>query len=165
MKRFRGECENKVDLKGRVSVPAAFRRVLEDGDPDWTEGLNPNFVIVYGRRNNNCLEGYSLKSMNEVDNLISNLPRYAREREILERLLNSKSAYAQVDENGRIILSPKLRELVDIRSSAIFVGMGDKFQIWEPSNYLKDVEKMNRELEEKNLEEEIYSLLDIRKDT
>ena len=49
MRRFRGEAENKVDSKGRVSIPAPFRRVLEEGDPDWSNGVNPNFVIVYGR--------------------------------------------------------------------------------------------------------------------
>ena len=160
MRRFRGEAENKVDTKGRVSVPAPFRRVLEEGDPDWADGLNPNFVIVYGRRNNKCLEGYSLKSMNDVDNLVSRLPRYSKEREILERLLNSQSIYAQVDENGRIVLSPKLREIVDITSKAMFVGMGDKFQIWEPESYQEDMALMDQRLAENNLEEEIYSLLE-----
>ena len=42
MRRFRGEAENKVDNKGRVSIPAAFRRILEEGDPDWSSGLHPN---------------------------------------------------------------------------------------------------------------------------
>ena len=51
MRRFRGEAENKVDAKGRISIPAPFRRILEEGDPDWSSGLNPNLVIVYGRRN------------------------------------------------------------------------------------------------------------------
>ena len=39
-RRFRGESVHKVDAKGRVSIPAAFRRVLEDGDPDWTVVLD-----------------------------------------------------------------------------------------------------------------------------
>ena len=160
MRRFRGEAENKVDTKGRVSIPAAFRRILEEGDPDWSSGLNPNLVIVYGRKNIKCLEGYSLGSIEIVDNLVSNLPRYSKEREILERLLNSQSVYIQLDENGRIILPSKLRKLVDIKNAAIFVGMGEKFQIWNPSNYMNDMNLIEKNLSENNLEEELYGLLD-----
>jgi len=165
MRRFRGEAENKVDAKGRISIPAPFRRILEEGDPDWSSSLNPNLVIVYGRRNRKCLEGYSLRSIEIVDNLISNLPRYSNEREILERLLNSQSVQVQLDENGRIILPLKLRKLVDIESTAIFVGMGEKFQIWHPDNYTNDMNLIEKKLSENNLEEDLYSLLDSRQDT
>ena len=165
MRRFRGEAENKVDAKGRISIPAPFRRILEEGDPDWSSGLNPNLVIVYGRRNRKCLEGYSPRSIEIVDNLISNLPRYSNEREILERLLNSQSVQVQLDENGRIILPLKLRKLVDIESTAMFVGMGEKFQIWHPDNYTNDMNLIGKKLSENNLEEDLYSLLDSRQDT
>ena len=165
MRRFRGEAENKVDAKGRISIPAPFRRILEEGDPDWSSDLNPNLVIVYGRRNRKCLEGYSLRSIEIVDNLISNLPRYSNEREILERLLNSQSVQVQLDENGRIILPLKLRKLVDIESAAMFVGMGEKFQIWHPDNYTNDMNIIEKKLSENNLEEDLYSLLDSRQET
>ena len=165
MRRFRGEAENKVDAKGRISIPAPFRRILEEGDPDWSSSLNPNLVIVYGRRNRKCLEGYSIGSIEIVDNLVSNLPRYSKEREILERLLNSQSAQVQLDENGRIILPLKLRKLVDIESTAMFVGMGEKFQIWHPDNYTNDMNLIEKKLSENNLEEDLYSLLDSRQDT
>ena len=165
MRRFRGEAENKVDAKGRISIPAPFRRILEEGDPDWSSSLNPNLVIVYGRRNRKCLEGYSLRTIEIVDNLISNLPRYSNEREILERLLNSQSVQVQLDENGRIILPLKLRKLVDIESTAMFVGMGEKFQIWHPDNYTNDMNLIEKKLSENNLEEDLYSLLDSRQDT
>ena len=73
MRRFRGEAENKVDNKGRVSIPAAFRRILEEGDPDWSSGLNPNLVIVYGRRNRKCLEGYSIGSLELLEKNVKGL--------------------------------------------------------------------------------------------
>ncbi len=135
IRRFRGESLHKVDIKGRVSVPAPFRRVLEDGDPEFKVGNNPNFVIVYGGVKTPCLEAYTIKSISIVDQQISKLPRFSREREILERFINTQSVYIQLDENGRIVLPPKLKSLVGIEGEAIFAGMGEKFQIWEPKTY------------------------------
>ena len=45
---FTGEHTQKVDGKGRMSIPADFRRVLESQDPDWTDGLNPRMYLLYG---------------------------------------------------------------------------------------------------------------------
>ena len=59
---FRGQGRHKVDGKGRVSVPAAFRRVLEAGDPDWTDGLQPNLVVHYGTARKNFLEVYTMEA-------------------------------------------------------------------------------------------------------
>ncbi len=84
---------------------------------------------------------------------------------MLERLLNSQSVQVQLDENGRIILPLKLRKLVDIESTAMFVGMGEKFQIWHPDNYTNDMNLIEKKLSENNLEEDLYSLLDSRQDT
>ena len=134
-RRFRGESLHKVDLKGRVSIPAPFRRVLEDGDPEFKTGSNPNFVIVYGGVKTPCLEAYTINSISTVDQLISKLPRFSREREILERLINTQSLYIQLDENGRIVLPPKLKSLIGLEGEAIFAGMGEKFQIWKPKTY------------------------------
>lgn len=159
-RRFRGESVHKVDAKGRVSIPAPFRRVLEEGDPDWTEGLNPNFVLIYGRRGNVCLEGYSMQTMGLVDDEVSSLPRFSREREILERMLSSKSVYAQVDENGRIVLPARLRELIGVSEEALFAGMIDKFQIWSPQGYADDETRNDAWLDEQGLEGDPYALLD-----
>ena len=143
IKRFRGESLNRVDTKGRVSVPAAFRRVLEEGDPDFSEGSYPNFVIVYGGLRGNCLEGYTISSITKVDKLISKLPRFSKDREVLERFINTRSTYMQLDETGRIVLSNQLKEKVSIRDEAIFAGMGEKFQIWEPKNYQSEVDALD----------------------
>ena len=152
LRRFRGESLHKVDTKGRVSVPAAFRRVLEEGDPDFTGSSYPNFVIVYGGIRGNCLEGYTIGSITKVDKLISKLPRFSRDREILERFINSQSTYMQLDETGRIVLSLRLKEKIGIKDEAIFAGMGEKFQIWEPKNYQNEVEGLD--LSFKNLPED-----------
>lgn len=159
-RRFRGESVHKVDPKGRVSVPAPFRRVLEEGDPDWTEGLNPTFVLIYGRRGKACLEGYSMRAMDEVDEEVAARPRFSREREILERMLSTKSVYAQVDENGRIVLPARLREMIGVTDEALFAGMIDKFQIWAPRSYAEDEARDDGWLEEQGLDGDPHALLD-----
>ncbi|HRO10209.1 MAG TPA: division/cell wall cluster transcriptional repressor MraZ [Amaricoccus sp.] len=139
LRRFRGESVHKVDQKGRVSVPAPFRRVIEEGDPDWTEGLNPTFVLIYGMPSGHCLEGYTLEGAARLDEKVARLPAFSRERRALERLLNTQSVYAQVDENGRIVLPQRLREMFGLTDEALFAGMGEHFQVWAPKAYQDDM--------------------------
>ncbi|KAA0920318.1 division/cell wall cluster transcriptional repressor MraZ [Aquicoccus porphyridii] len=139
-RRFRGESHHKVDAKGRVSIPASFRRVLEAGDPDWTEGLNPNLVIVYGDHRRKFLECYTIEAIDEVDRKIDKLPRGSKERKILQRLYHGQSLPTNVDETGRLVLPAKLREKIGLENEAFFIAAGDTFQIWKPETY--DQEEM-----------------------
>jgi len=141
-RRFRGKSLHKVDAKGRVSIPAPFRRVLEEGDPDWRPGENPQLIIVHGSNEGQCLEGYSLKSMDEIDELIEQLPHFSPEREYLETILGTESDYASVDENGRMVLSKALRDMIGVGKEAVFVGKGNRFQIWEPQAYEAELARL-----------------------
>ena len=159
-RRFRGESVHKVDAKGRVSIPAPFRRVLEEGDPDWKPEQNPNLVVVYGRPGRTCLECFAVRAMEEIDDMISALPRFSRDRETLERLLNTRSTYAQVDENGRMVLGAKLRQMIGLADEATFAGMGDKFQIWEPRAFAADQARLEAELAREGTDNDPFALLD-----
>ena len=160
IRRFRGESLHKVDAKGRVSVPAALRRVLEEGDPDFSRGSSPNFVIVYGGVRGDCLEGYTISSISNVDKLISKLPRFSKDREMLERFINTQSAYMQLDETGRIVLSHRLKEKIGIGDEAIFAGMGEKFQIWEPKNYQNELNALDSSFKNLSDDENPFLKLD-----
>ncbi|MFZ7089461.1 division/cell wall cluster transcriptional repressor MraZ [Primorskyibacter sp. 2E233] len=133
--KFRGESHHKVDGKGRVSIPASFRRVLEAGDPNWTEGLCPELVIVYGDHRRKYLEVYTMEAIEEVDEKIAALPRGSTPRKMLERLFNGQSMPTTVDDTGRIVLPAKLRQKFDIEGEAFFIASGDTFQIWKPETY------------------------------
>jgi len=139
--RFRGESTHKVDTKGRVSIPAAFRRVLEEGDPDVrsTAGAGrevlPSLVIVYGDERRAFLEGYTMDAIAEVDEKISSLPRGSKLRRYLERTFNAQSINTQVDAAGRLLLPSAIRRKVGIEEEALFVAAGDTFQIWAPVAY------------------------------
>jgi MraZ protein len=139
IRRFRGESVHKVDQKGRVSVPASFRRILEEGDPDWSHGDNPNFVLIYGMPSGNCLEGYSVEGASRLDEKVSRMPTFSKSRKALERFLNTNSLHVQVDENGRIVLPQKLRDMFGLTEEAVFAGMGEHFQIWAPEAFREDM--------------------------
>ncbi|MEJ1990506.1 MAG: division/cell wall cluster transcriptional repressor MraZ [Maritimibacter sp.] len=141
---FRGEGHHKVDAKGRVSIPALFRRVLESGDPDWTEGLSPNLVIVYGDHRREYLECYTMEAIAEVDAQIAKMQRGSVQRRMLEKLFNGQSFPTSVDETGRLVLPAKLRQKIGLDKEAYFIATGDTFQIWNPETY-EDVEQKRTE--------------------
>ncbi len=134
-RRFRGESHHKVDTKGRVSIPASFRRVIEASDPNWTTGLAPELVIVYGDSRRSYLECYTMEAIEEVDAKIDALPRGSQARKMLQRLFHGQSFPTTIDETGRLVLPAKLRNKVDLEKEAFFIAAGDTFQIWKPETY------------------------------
>ena len=134
-RRFRGESHHKVDGKGRVSIPALFRRVIELGDPNYIEGLNPELVIVYGDHRRNYLECYTIQAINELDLKIDALPRGSMERRMLQRLFHGQSFPTMVDDTGRLVLPLKLRKKINLQAEAFFIAAGDTFQIWKTETY------------------------------
>jgi len=124
-----------VDTKGRVSIPASFRRVLEASDPNWQPGDNPELVIVYGDHRRKYLECYTMDAIDEVDAKIDALPRGSMQRKMLQRIFHGQSFPTNVDETGRLVLPAKLRAKIDLEGEAFFIAAGDTFQIWKPETY------------------------------
>lgn len=160
-RRFRGEGRHKVDAKGRVSIPAHFRRVLEASDPDWTEGLRPQLVIVYGDHRRKFLECYTIEAIDEVDARIADMPRGSIERRMLERLFHGQSFPTEVDNDGRLVLPQKLRDKIGLDNEAFFIASGDTFQIWNPETYeTEEQAKVEKWLDEQPEDFDVLSLLD-----
>jgi len=134
-RRFRGSDTFKVDTKGRVSIPAAFRRVIEASDPDWNPGQRPNIVIVYGDERQDWLEVYTMRAIEEIDEQIEDMQRGSPERLWLEELMHGQSIEAQIDDDGRLVLPLKLREKIGLSGEAFFISAGDYFKIWKPETY------------------------------
>lgn len=163
-RRFRGESSHKVDSKGRVSIPASFRRVIEEGDPDWSPGQSPSVVLVYGGRTRRFIEGYTVAGMNEIDERISRLPLGSKRRRMLEHMFSGQSQLLQIDDSGRLVLSKKLRDKFGITDEAVFVASGDTFQIWEPSAYEEHARKLEDWAEEFGAEDEDFDPLTLLSD-
>lgn len=160
VRRFRGESVQKVDAKGRVSIPAAYRRVLEEGDPNWSDGKSPEFIIVYGDDRRDFLECFTVDAANEVDAKISQMPRGSVKRRAMERLFNGQSLPATVDDTGRIVLPAKLRQKIGIDAEAYFMAMGDTFQIWKPETFESHDGAVDALLDEMPEGADIWTLLE-----
>lgn len=149
-RRFRGEFEQTIDAKGRVSIPARFIRVVEAGDPDWSEGKRPTLIIVYGGLVNNYIEGYTVEAMAKIDEMIDALPEGSDEREMAETYFYGNSLEAEILEDGRIVLPIKLRNRLDLTNKAYFIAAGDHFRIWNPEVYAeREATKMETYLAQK----------------
>lgn len=134
MERFQGESRIKVDGKGRVSIPAKFRRVLQASDARMQPGGAPRLYIAYGNPTADYLECLSGDAFDEIDATIRNEKRGTKLRIMLEHLYYSKCDETTVDDNGRLVLSPSAREKIGLGDEALFQGRGDKFHIIRPQD-------------------------------
>lgn len=132
---FTGEHTQKVDSKGRMSIPADFRRVLESGDPRCPENPLPRMVVLYGPHLKNCLHAYTIEAMAEIEADIKALPRGSQERKVASRMILGKSWETEVDRDGRIVLPKDRREQIGLGAESVMVAMGDYFEIWNSATY------------------------------
>lgn len=143
---FRGEFTQKVDGKARVSIPAAFRRVLEAGDPDSTR---KRIVIVYGDERRKYAECYTVVGAQRLEAMIRRLPLGSMQRRVLERNMITLSVTVEIDDDGRIVLPPKVREKTGLQSAdateAVMAGALDTFQIWKSETYEAEIRRAAEE--------------------
>jgi len=126
---FLSTYENKLDKKGRVSVPASFRSYLSS--------LGYNGVICYPSFNNQSIEACSQDRIEKLSNTIDSLNPFEEKRDFFATSILSESISLQFDSEGRISLSSKLLKHAIIKNNMLFVGQGKTFQIWEPAVFEK----------------------------
>lgn len=136
---FSGTIAQKIDGKGRVSIPADFRRVLEDGDTDHGDGnKRVRMRVVYGDPDRKCLEVYSIKAFDSILSRIAELDEGSDERDILELFFVAGSEVVEVDADGRTILAQRLRDHLGMPregGEAVFAGALNMFRIWTPDEF------------------------------
>lgn len=132
---FIGEFSQKVDGKGRMSIPADYRRVLEAGDPDHHEKSLPDMVVLYGPHLKNCLHVYTIAAMAEIAANIEALPRGSERRKMSSRLILGHAWKTEIDRDGRIVLPKERREQIGLVEEVKMIAMGDYFEIWSAETY------------------------------
>ena len=126
---FLSTYENKLDKKGRVSVPSSFRSYLSN--------LGYNGIICYPSFNNQCLEAWPQDRIEKITNAIDSLNPFEEKKDFFATSILAESVNLQFDSEGRILLSSRLLKHAKIKTSMLFVGQGRTFQIWEPTLFEK----------------------------
>ena len=121
--------ENRLDKKGRVSVPASYRAHLSS--------LGYNGIICFPSFNNQSIEAWSQDRIEKISNSIDTLNPFDEKKDYFATSILSESTNLQFDSEGRILITSKLLKHAKIRNKVLFVGQGKTFQIWEPANYEK----------------------------
>jgi MraZ protein len=117
----------RLDAKGRISVPAAFRTVLAR---DGFEG-----VYCHPALDRPALDAGGNALLAEIRALITGYPPYSEQREQFALSLYGTSETLKIDSEGRVVLTETLKAHAGITDAATFVGLGHKFRIWEPSRF------------------------------
>lgn len=141
--RFQGTNVCKVDGKGRVSLPAKFRRALQAGDAACGPGDAPRLYVAYGNPNQEFVECLSGDAYDALDAKIQAMPEGEAEREVLEILYYSLCDDVQVDDTGRFVLPGPAREKLDLDGEAVFQGKGTKFHILKPADSYASKDKLS----------------------
>ena len=121
--------ENKLDKKGRVSVPATFRSHLSS--------LGYNGVVCYPSFTNPSIEFCPQSRIEKIIETIDSLNPFEENRDVFSTSILANSQQLNFDTEGRVTLTEKLIEHTGVKEKVLFVGQGKTFQMWEPSEFKK----------------------------
>jgi MraZ protein len=127
MDRFVSNYTLRLDAKGRVSIPAPFRGVLAR---DGFDGL-----YCYPTLDRLALDAGGNALLAEIEALMTRFAPYSDERERFATALYGTSEILKMDAEGRVVLTEALKSHAGISDAVAFVGLGNKFQIWEPDRF------------------------------
>ena len=125
---------NKVDTKGRVSLPADYRAITKSKESE---------IVCYRSLTAPCIEGCLEELLDKLASEMEDaLDFFSETQDDLTNLVFGDAKRYSFDSTGRIMLSEKLLKHAQITDTAVFVGKGRKFQIWNPENWEKEEQRI-----------------------
>ena len=138
---FKGTYRHRIDAKGRVPVPAAFRRVLGATGED----------RLVATMLDQCLAVYPESEWERLEAQLRQLPSFSRDVKALTRLLASRAVDCELDVQGRILLPAALRKAADLADETVVVGVVDRFELWAPARWDDFLSESERLLDDVSL--------------
>jgi MraZ protein len=136
MKVFRGRFQHSLDDKGRVAIPQRFRETLGNSE----EG---SLSLVITVEPDECLVVYPEPSWRELESKVATLPQMNEDLKVYLRFTIGWATDCQLDRQGRILIPQPLREYARLERDVWFVGMLNKFEIWN-GDRLSDITRKER---------------------
>lgn len=124
---FFGTHDNKVDRKGRVSVPASFRAALN--------APGENAIVAFPSFTDPAIEAWPVERMRRLQEGLDEMDQFSQEQRDFAALIFAEARLLNLDNEGRIALPAELSRHAAIAERALFVGQGATFHVWEPSRY------------------------------
>ena len=135
---FMDTITNKVDAKGRVSLPSDYRAIVKELSTE---------IVCYRSLSAPCIEGCLEDTLDKLATEIENSTDFFSEtQDNLTNLIFGDAKRFPFDSTGRIVLTEKLLQYAGITDTAVFVGKGRKFQIWNPENWAKEEARIRAEV-------------------
>lgn len=132
MSQFLGTHQNRLDSKGRVSVPAPFRAALRQGAEAAPIGL-----VLRPSHKHACIEAWPAATFHSLSTPLDRLELFSEDADDLTTALYADAYPVEADKEGRIILPDMLVQHAALTDAVVFMGLGRQFQIWEPSAALR----------------------------
>ena len=126
---FIGEHKQKMDTKGRVVVPSKFRDELG------------NQVVVTKGLGENCLYAFSRESWEKVVSKLEELPMTNMKVRNFNRFFLAGASYLEADKLGRVLVSSALREYALLDKEVVWVGVGNRMEIWDVDKWKENSDK------------------------
>ncbi len=143
MSSFIGQFKYTIDTKGRINIPAKFRKAIS---PE----ANETFVITRGM--DDCIWAYPLDEWSKFEEKLRQLSTNQKDHRLYIRMATSYASESRLDKQGRIAIPQYLIDLVKIEKEILITGSLDKLEIWNPNTYeehMKEYEQSYEILAEK----------------
>ena len=119
---FVGQFDHNLDSKFRLTIPSKMRVSLDEG------------MVITRSLTEPCLEIYPTESWKEKAAEMESLPRVNRDARRIRRIFFANAEKLELDKQGRIVLSQRLRDVAGITNEATLIGTGSFLEVWEPGN-------------------------------
>jgi MraZ protein len=119
---FRGSFEHAIDDKGRLSIPARYREILKR--------RRERELVLVDLIFDTCIAAYPIKAWQQIEHNLLNKGNSDKRFREYARLISARAVESPVDNQGRILVPPQLREAAHLRRDVVIVGVLDKIEIW-----------------------------------